>query len=204
MKQSGNALIFILIAIALLGLLTVTLSRSGDSTNDTGDFEQNQIAASEILAYAKSIENAVQTLLVRGCGENEISFENNTAAGYVNTTPSPADRSCYLFDAAGAGMVYQFPNPLFSGALQITDVETNRAELLFILEDQDDSLCSEINRLSGTPIIDEAYTTPALFIGEFDNTNSIGTSGETQSAQSGCFVDTSTSNNVFYHVLHAR
>lgn len=111
--EGGNALIFILIAIALLGLLTVTLSRSGDSTNDTGDFEQNQIAASEILAYAKSIENAVQSLLARGCSENEISFwhdsdGNGTEDGgddYYNDK-SPTDRFCHVFDVAGAGMTF--------------------------------------------------------------------------------------------------
>lgn len=200
-NQNGNALIFILIAIALLGLLTVTLSRSGDSTNDTGDFEQNQIVASEILTYAKSIENAVQMLLSRGCGENDISFENNIVAGYTNPPDTPP---CKIFDAAGAGMTYGSPNPIFSGALQITDVETDRADLLFILEDQSDTVCTQINRLSNTPVIDEAYTTPALFTGAYNNTNAIGASGETQGARTGCFVDTNTSTNIFYHVLHAR
>ncbi len=112
-KEAGNALIFILIAIVLLGLLTVTLTRSGDSTNDTGDFEQNQIAASEILTYAKSIENAVQSLLARGCSENEISFwhdsdGNGTEDGsddYYNDK-SPTDRSCHVFDVSGVGLNY--------------------------------------------------------------------------------------------------
>jgi len=108
-KQNGNALFFILIAIALLGLLTVTMTRSGSSTNDTGDYEQSQIAASQLLSYAKSIENAVQTLLARGCSENEISFENATVAGYINPN-SPADKSCHVFDVAGAGMTYEIPN----------------------------------------------------------------------------------------------
>lgn len=201
MKQKGNALIFILIAIALLGLLTVTLSRSGDSTNETGSFEQNQIAASEILTYAKSIENAVQMLLARGCSENDISFENNIIAGYVNPPDNP---SCKVFDAAGAGMTWEQPSPIYTGAFQLAGIETNRADLLMLIEDMDDTLCAGINRLSGTPVIDEAYATPALFTGSFDNTNSIGTAVEVQDARSGCFEDTNTSTNVFFLVLHAR
>lgn len=108
-KQKGNALFFILIAIALLGLLTVTMSRSGSNSNDTGSYEQSQIVASEVLNYAKSIENAVQSLLARGCSENEISFENSGVAGYTNPN-SPADKSCHVFDVAGAGMTYIVPN----------------------------------------------------------------------------------------------
>ncbi len=107
-QQSGNALWFILIAVGLLGLLTVTLTKSGSSTNETGSFEQNQIVASQILTYAKSIENAVQSLLARGCSENEISFENNVVAGYENPN-APTDKSCHVFDAAGAGMTYEAP-----------------------------------------------------------------------------------------------
>ncbi len=139
MKQSGNALIFILIAIALLGLLTVTLSRSSDSTNDTGDFEQNQIAASEILSYAKSIENAVQMLLVRGCSENELSFwhdsdGNGTEDGSDNyyNDESPTDRSCHVFDVAGAGMTYETPNEEWLDRLE--SAQTGYAELFFSMQ----------------------------------------------------------------------
>ncbi len=108
-SQSGNALWFILIAIALLGLLTMMMSRSSSTSNETGSYEQNQIAASEILNYAKSIENAVQSLLARGCSENEISFENNLIAGYTNPK-SPTDHSCHVFEPEGAGQTYEIPN----------------------------------------------------------------------------------------------
>ena len=73
-NQSGNILLFILIAILLIGLLTVSLTRSSNQSNDTGDYEQNVIAANKLLAYTKSMQIATQTLLQRGCGENDISF----------------------------------------------------------------------------------------------------------------------------------
>ena len=110
-KQNGNAFFFILIAIALLGLLTMTMTRSGNNTNDTGKFEQNQIAANEILRYAKSIENAVQMLLSRGCSENVISFWHDSNGDgtedggddYYNDD-APSNHSCHVFDSAGAGL----------------------------------------------------------------------------------------------------
>ena len=86
-KQNGNALWFILLAIALLGLLTAVMTRSSGTDNDTGSYEKNQIAANEILQYAKSIENAVQNLLARGCSENDISFWHDRIKEtyYINT-----------------------------------------------------------------------------------------------------------------------
>lgn len=112
-KQNGNALWFILLAIALLGLLTAVMTRSSGTDNDTGSYEKNQIAANEILQYAKSIENAVQNLLARGCSENDISFwhdsdDNGTEdAGddYYNAN-SPTDHSCHVFEPEGAGLTW--------------------------------------------------------------------------------------------------
>lgn len=201
-NQSGNVLIFILIAIALLGLLTVTLSRSGDSTNDTGSFEQNQIAASEILSYAKSIENAVQMLLSRGCSENEISFENANVTGYTNPN-SPLDKSCHIFDVAGAGMTWQNIDKsktnngftqqwVFSGANCIADVGTGGSggncttggsllddELMMLGSGLKKEICLQINRDVdvSNPSNDAALDTGAAFtkyIGTFSNGAPIG------------------------------
>jgi len=115
-SQSGNVLVFILIAIILIGLLTVSLTRSSNTTNDTGSYEQNQIAAAEILRYAKSIEVGVQNLLARGCGENELSFWHDSDGNgtedasddYYNPT-APSNRSCHVYQSAGAGIAYTPP-----------------------------------------------------------------------------------------------
>ncbi|PZO88480.1 MAG: hypothetical protein DI626_01670 [Micavibrio aeruginosavorus] len=113
-KESGNALWLILIAIFLLGGLTVLLSRTGSQTEDTGNAEQMQIVASNILGYAASIEQGIQTLLMRGCSENEISFwydsnkdgTENSSDDYYNPN-APSDRTCHIFSTTGAGLNYQ-------------------------------------------------------------------------------------------------
>lgn len=172
-QQNGNALFFILIAIALLGLLTVTMTRSGDSTNDTGDYEQNQIVASEVLTYAKSIENAVQTLLARGCSENEISFWHDSDGNgtedasddYYNTN-SPTDHSCHVFDVAGAGMTYLDISSKINNGLTFTlataslgrtlkDIgDDSRVDLYFSirgLPNLMESFCTAVNKIAGVP-----------------------------------------------------
>jgi hypothetical protein len=104
--QSGNALWFILIAIVLLGGLTVMMSRSSGTSEDSGDYERSQIQVSEVARYMKSIEMAVQTLRNNGCSEKDINFDTPMVAGYNNTT-APADDSCDVFSVKGGGMTYK-------------------------------------------------------------------------------------------------
>ncbi len=110
-KQSGNALWFILIAIFLLGGLTVLLSRTGGQTEETGSAEQVSIQASEILRYLSSIKSGVDQLRGRGCGENQLSFwydsngdgSENGSDSFYNPA-APTDRSCHIFHVNGAGV----------------------------------------------------------------------------------------------------
>ncbi|MGH1399028.1 MAG: hypothetical protein ACRBCT_07430 [Alphaproteobacteria bacterium] len=113
--ENGNALWFILIAVVLLGLLTMVLSRGGSSTDQTGDFEQLRVQAAEILRTAKSIEAAVQEMELRGVSENDISFENTTSTtDYTNANcDTSSDRSyptCQIFNVGGAGLTYKTPS----------------------------------------------------------------------------------------------
>ena len=80
-NEKGNALWFILVAIVLLTSLTILLTRSGSSVNQSGDFERLQIQASQLLRYAKGVEEAVRTMQTRGISESDISFANSTVAG---------------------------------------------------------------------------------------------------------------------------
>jgi len=114
-KQNGNALFFILIAVVMLGLLTIILSRGGSNVEQTGSFERNTIQASKILRFAKSIEAAVQQMKLRNISENEISFQNDiSTTDYTNSRCDDASDSnfpsCLVFDVEGAGLTYQKPD----------------------------------------------------------------------------------------------
>ena len=170
-RERDNALWFILIAIALLGLLTVMLSHSGSSTNETGGYEQNVIAANEILSYAKNMENAVQGLLARGCSENELSFWHDSDGNgvedasddYFNTVSTRTDRSCHIFDVAGAGLSWNTPNERWldggddtrfnyedfsiSGNNVIANIETSGDDLAIILNWLNQDICTSINNV---------------------------------------------------------
>ncbi|MEM9469440.1 MAG: hypothetical protein AAF988_04695 [Pseudomonadota bacterium] len=230
--QNGNALWFILIAIVLLGLLTSFLTRSGGSTNETGDYEQLTIQANEILQYVSSIENGVQSLLARGCSENELSFEANNNSGYTNPN-SPTDNSCHIFEPEGAGLTYEsFPkttsyNFEFSMANNIvgigTDISswgaanpwnTNREnELIIYLQSPDEGVCNNMNKTffgdSAIPVDPSNLIIPPetnRFNGTGANGNQLGNNSGWPAT--GCFYGPVGSGYddviFFYHVLLAR
>lgn len=195
-KQSGNALWFILIAIFLLGGLTVLLSRTGSNTEETGSTEKSRIIATEILRYAASIENAVQFLLTQGCSENELSFwydsngDGNENASDDNYNPtSPTDRSCHIFSQKGAGITYKnmailkFGTSGYAGAIGIHNSRyyggigpSNKVDLYYSISARPEvfnSVCEEIHKIGGRPPVatntQVLATTTTKFTGVFPN-----------------------------------
>lgn len=107
-NESGNALWFVLLAVALTAALTAVISRSSDTSEQSGDIERYRVHASEIMRYATSVEQAIKNMQMRGISENNISFENSTVAGYANANCT--DSSCKVFDKGGGGLRYKIPN----------------------------------------------------------------------------------------------
>ncbi|MGB0719509.1 MAG: hypothetical protein ACPGRX_03495 [Bdellovibrionales bacterium] len=231
--QNGNVLFFILIAVVLLGLLTMILSRGGSSVDQAGDYEQQSIKINEALRFAKGLETAVQQMLLNGISENDISFDNTTTANdYTNANcDDSSDRNypaCLIFDAQGAGLNYKAPPSgindgsewIITGALRITGMETDTAsasasDLVLILPNVDLADCVAINNLagvtnpSGAPPQDQTsadYSTH--FTGSFTSGDILDPAGgETDGKESGCFEGGGTpaaGTYHFYHVLHAR
>lgn len=150
--EKGSALWFILIAVVLLGLLSMILSRGGSSSDQTGNFEQLRVQASEIIRYAKSIEAAVQEMQFRNISESDISFENATSTtDYTNSNcDTSADRSypgCLIFNVEGAGLTYKTPNTKWLASAN--SAETYYGDWLFTgdicipgVEEGSDSSCN--------------------------------------------------------------
>ena len=218
MKESGNALWFILIAIALIGGLTVMLSRSTGTSEDTGDFERTQISATEIMREAKAFEIAVDNLRARGCGENDISFWHdsdgnsveNASDDYYNAG-SPTDRKCHVFQPEGAGLRYQ-DGWIFTGATRVIGLESDTRTELIAAFQTDRQTCMQLNDLVG--VTNAAGDAPdedfnmGFFTGSFGtNFTDPFTIGNTSASLEGTFQSCSkdSSDTYFYaHVLLER
>lgn len=103
MSQRGNILFLILLAVVLFAALSYAVTSSMRGGGSDASPEKAQTIATQIINYATMVENTVQRLKVTGCRDTEISFQNNTFAGYTNNN-APADKHCHVFDPAGGGM----------------------------------------------------------------------------------------------------
>lgn len=223
-NESGNALWFILIAIALLAALTVAITRSSDTTSQNGNVERQRIEGSDIMRYAASIQQAVEQMRLRGLSENEISFENGFVSGYAN--PRCTDNGCKVFHVEGGGITFQSAGSnasaqpwLFTGADSVAGVgedgtgETSSEdnELLVILPGISQGLCGRINTelgIAGIPQDTANADVATMYTGTFPNGRVVENMG---GKKTGCFegnLDDGGGNisgtYYFYHTLIQR
>jgi type II secretory pathway pseudopilin PulG len=181
-NSAGNAIVIILVMIALIAFLTAVAMRMSSRTSTNMDQEQARIQAAKLIQVAKSYESGVQDLIIaKRCSENEISFENTlTTKNYTNPS-SPSDLHCNMFDGEGAALRY---NNLATEALDPSNssksdygewVFTGTQCVLGVGSDDDDhcdehevalilaaphirlEICRQINKLNGiTNPTDEA------------------------------------------------
>lgn len=102
-NQRGNAMIYILLALALFGFLTLTLSKQSNQSDsqDLSD-ELAKLYANELIEYVSSAQQAVDMMLSTGSEIDELSFVNPTSATF-NTPPHIHK----LFHSQGGGLNFQ-------------------------------------------------------------------------------------------------
>ena len=110
----GNILFLILLAVVLFAALTYAVTQGMRGGGNDASPEKNRAIAAEIINYATLMEQTVTRLrMTGGCDISQVSFENPVVSGYTNTTPSPADKHCHVFDPAGGGMSWKTPDLLW-------------------------------------------------------------------------------------------
>ncbi|MGB4057831.1 MAG: hypothetical protein WBK77_07080 [Alphaproteobacteria bacterium] len=233
-SENGNALWFILVAIVLLGALTVLLTRGGSSVDQTGDVEQARIKASQIMRWTRGLEAAIDQMKMRGVSENQISFENSTTTtNYANAACSI--NQCRVFAGSdGGGQTYIAPpsgandgsewiftsgNNVGAAAYPVgTTAARSGNDLIVLLPNANEAMCLQINRdlnvgTGGTLPEDTAIDiTP--FTGAYANAlvtiDGDGSALELNGKPGGCFTDTKGTAPIaddiiyFYYVLLAR
>ena len=232
-RESGNVLIVILITIVLLGSVTALLTRSGSSTNETGDYERTAVLVDQFLGYSKQVELGLQTLLQRGCSENEISFANQSDLShtptYYNNLNSPTDQSCHIFEPEGAGIeiinikdnleIFELPTThyqYFSGSALYHPHAGNdtKADFVLMFTRLNRDFCMAINRRLGIPNLpgDAPDGTANIFGGgpftgsfgaTFANRQFISAGGEMDNQLTGCLKMNGDVYH-FYHVMYIR
>ncbi len=201
-KSQGNVLLMILIAVVLVGALTMSIMRSDVTDADAVAPEQARILAAQTLSQARTLEQAVSTLISRGCSEQEINFENTVVAGYTNAG-APADDRCNVFERAGAGLVWPTPpgnandgsswrmlgGNAVSGVTRTDDgsCASGCIDLMAVLPNVTLNVCKQLNALTG---VTDFSDPPPVDLSNFDGTTKI--AGFSGSAVGEPVLDTGT------------
>lgn len=218
--RSGNALWIILIGIILLGLLTAMLSRSGSSTNDTGDLERIRIQASDIMRHSRGMEQAISNMITRGASESDLCFDTIKWGNSFYDHAGCAEDKNKVYNINGGALEWKdIPaeikegSPLtITGSYNVTDVGTSANELL-VQGEVSRAACLDINNLarvtnpSGEPPIDDIGAA-GEYKGNFNSAAGDDMIGDqaTQLARhkTGCHQNSADDKYFFYHVLIAR
>lgn len=166
-SENGNALWFILLAVALMAALTVTVGRSTDTSEQAGTFERNRIQASHLLNHAKNIERIIRHMRTLGLSESDISFENSFISGYQHSPVQPNGNKVFRVEGGGANYMIpregwldktlngdpQYREWIFTGQIGITDnsshIPPNDTSLVMWLPYVSRDMCIALNTLLG-------------------------------------------------------
>lgn len=101
-RQSGNVMVYILIALALIAALTVALSRQSDTGGDDLSHEQAEILSAQAMGYVTTVANIVNQMVITGIEPQDIDFVRPDASAY-NTPPHWQK----IFHPDGGGLILQ-------------------------------------------------------------------------------------------------
>ena len=82
----GNALVYVLIALALFGVLTMTLSSQNDQGDGEGGIDEEvlEIYANELIEYMNSAQQVVNMMVSTGTEVSDLNFVNPSSTGFDN------------------------------------------------------------------------------------------------------------------------
>lgn len=110
-RRSGNAVIFILLAVALFGALAYTFMRGAKTGQGNLSAGQAKLKAQELATFLDNVEKGINKLRQRGCSQSDISFAytgslsgDSFLDGQNQPATAPVDHSCDVFNAAGGNV----------------------------------------------------------------------------------------------------
>ena len=222
-SESGNAIVYIFIAIALLAALSFAVSQSSRSAGKGLSEDRAQLAASEIISYGDTIAKSVGQLRLRSVKDTELSFAHPDAdPGYGTYDDAPRAE---IFNPQGGGVLYRTPptlavtNPaasyVFTGQNAVEHIGLDCAtadcnELIMIIRYIKPEVCQLINHTLGyaeksDPLPTDSDTTLTVFDGTYAIGNIISDESSFLSGKTaGCYIDSGSGDNMYYQVLVAH
>jgi hypothetical protein len=214
-NAQGNAMIYVLIALALFGFLTVTLSRQNDQADgqDLSD-EQAELYADELIEYTTAANHVVTMMLASGSEVNDLDFVDPSDAAF--DTGSHIHK---VFHPQGGGLNYSatFNEKIEFGAsgawyfqdnLNVEWTDTTGNDAILMAYNINPTVCENINlKITGMATIPATTVglnnifNPATYTeAEFNTTNCPGCDGYPMLCISNAVPDTYG----FYSIIAAQ
>jgi hypothetical protein len=214
-RQRGNVMIYILIALGLIGALTIAMTRQADqSSGENLDKETIQLQASKLQAYTGAAQNVINQMMMSGTTIDNLELVNPTSSGF--NTGSHIHK---LFHPSGGGLNYEPPaRPPFTEPVGVspdgwyviksTNVEwtpSSATDVILAANSVDPAICAYINQevLGLSPVIPTVALTGNLFtLGDMDLTTT--TCPACENLPQACVGTPGVNSLVFYTILEAR
>ncbi len=155
-NRSGNVLFLILIAVALFAALTYAISSTSRGGGDTSS-DSHRIAASQIVAYAGSVQAALERMRVsRNLQLEQIEY---SPVSTVSRNSACTSNACRLYHPEGGGVIPMPPpassryDVMSSSSAEykillgsVTNVGTNANDIILVVQGLKTEVCEEINK----------------------------------------------------------
>lgn len=152
-KTRGNALIYVLIALALLGALTMLLSEQGSESDDLS-YERTKLLTTKVTAYAASAKHVVDQMTMTGTTMANINYSLPSTPEFE--TPPHIHK---IFHPDGGGLNYFAgtappfdgvaatpPNGWYFNEVNVEWTPTSAPDLVFTAYMIDEQICRQINK----------------------------------------------------------
>lgn len=173
----GNALLYVLLGIALFGALTFILSRGTEIKDDPLSEERATLLANELIAHVQQVQQAVVMMEMTGTDIDDLDFVKPGQTGY-DTAPHLGK----IFHPAGGGISVMNTEKIASDGTasagwyyqdrtNVEWTESNAHDLIYTYVGMSDLICEKINSiLHGMESIPQTdNTTPGML--QFFDTN---------------------------------
>ncbi len=214
--RRGNALLYVLLGIALFGALTFILSRSTEIKNDPLSEELATLLANEMIAHVQQVQQAVVMMEMTGTDIDDLDFVKPGETGF-DTAPHTGK----IFHPAGGGISVMNTDKITSDGTasagwyyqdrtNVAWTDSTAHDVIYTFVGMSDSICEKINTiLHGIKSIPQTDNTTPGMLQLFD-TNS-GNSFLTTSNCSACegyyqlcIERSDGAPNAFYTIIASR
>lgn len=222
-NESGNVLIIILLAVALIGALTAAMQSTSQQSAHI-DKETLILRVSEVQRYTSELERGINYIMQNGHSESDIRFAHPNAHNDYGDLIADSDKSDQIFDRLGGAAHYGTPPPNindgstweFYGHTALPHVGSDAAELIVILPNVTQDFCEKTNSIIGYNATNQPTDSSTCIHGgasqRFNDTTQFDSSPNTvtdatfsiKPSMQGCVQCTNDNSYHFFHVLMAR